>query len=77
MKFLNCMELLFLLVVASVLAGGMFALIYSAIRSDIRQQAKERAQIAYCYDRGLVNVTTEAGIRCVDPKSLIAPKLFN
>lgn len=55
----------------------MFLFIYLIVRIGEREQfanEQRKAQVAACYNAGMVLVETDAGPRCAAPSNLIAMK---
>lgn len=73
LKFVTEKLFSFATVIILLISGFAFFL-YVVIQSDIEVREKNRQFTEFCYSKGLVPITTDAGRRCADPRSLVAPK---
>lgn len=51
--------------------AGFIFLMFNIVDSDIKRQEATRVATEACYSQGMVLVRTDAGERCVDPRTLV------
>jgi len=56
-----------------LLAGFVF-LLYATFTGEYERSERTRLRTEACYERAMVLVNTDAGQRCVDPRSLVKVK---
>jgi hypothetical protein len=54
--------------------AGFTLVFYNIVQNNNEKHEEYRAINDYCYSQGMVVVTTDAGPRCVDPRSLVRVK---
>ena len=53
---------------------GLIFLLYTTSVAEYERREQNRLRTEACYERAMVLVNTDAGQRCVDPRSLVKVK---